>query len=289
MVSTNFKYFIIWILGVIIILGGIYGLKNLTQLPPVGRYVLTDDFMSCLNIRGQFPGQIWFENSAPTGGTSYVEGDSVRAKLQVEWGTSPNSRSLYFMDGMLFNTGFNDDTSTTRITLCHWACIGGAGNCYGDCMTNPTPEQTCFINYNIPRYSDYNKLPAGRHYIEFVQIGETSGVVSFGDYIDVASRPCSYSAGQMLVMDRFTAGDTISSSTTTYLPVGYCSDHAPLVLDDNTMRSWRDCQSSDPNLCDNILTKLRNNQPYVVPAGKQVGLFYISDKPYDMVVVCPLG
>lgn len=286
--KTSSIYLIIWITGIAIIIGGIYGASQLTVLPPAGGYVITDDLKSCIWGMGaadiQENQNIMFKSSS--GSTSFIEGDGITIIYPFSIALT-GLRELYFIDGQIYAP---TAWASPKEALCSWKCGGGlvlSRTCMNSCITTPS----CLDNYNIQIYGGAGsvpQLPAGRHFIEFMS-NSVEYIIYKQDYIDVASQPCAYSAGQMLVMDRFTAGDTISPSTTTYLPVGYCSEHSPLILDENTMRSYIDCQSSDVTLCNNILTKLKNNQPYVVPTGKQVGLYYIADKPLNVVAVCQLG
>lgn len=136
---------------------------------------------------------------------------------------------------------------------------------YANCVTEVPYDQT-----NVP------KVPL-------------SGYNIIQQQVSVAPLPCVLSENQMIVMDVFSEGKSISPSTLSFPVEKYCGTNPPLVTDENTLTSFRDCQTLVPEFCDNILTKLRNNQAYTVPQGRSIGIFYVANKPSYLYAPCQEG
>ena len=95
--------------------------------------------------------------------------------------------------------------------------------------------------------------------------------------INIAPLPCVFDSNQLLVVQDFRSGSTISKSTLRFPPVKFCSVHPPIIVDSFTKTSYTDL---------NILTRLNNNADYVVPQDKVVAIFYVANNDPSIPALC---
>ena len=107
--------------------------------------------------------------------------------------------------------------------------------------------------------------------------------------INVRPLPCVVDENQIIVFEAFGQGKVIQKDSLHIAPVKFCSGLSPIVNDDTKKIYYQDCLTGNPDLCDNILGILKNNQAYTVPDDRTVGVWYVAEKPNYITAVCKEG
>ena len=91
---------------------------------------------------------------------------------------------------------------------------------------------------------------------------------------------CTYDAGDLIVVESFTGGQTITRSSTRYPIKGFCKAHPAIITDAITRTS-----STSTVVYDQLL----NNSPITIGTTQTLTLFYIIENNYQLPTYCSQG